>query len=231
MTTTDNEQSSRGEEGLHRVARAHMARVSTAAGLPEPAVLLVPTLGSGSPAANAKFTTLRGVPTIKITEAAVRDLPSSALEFLLAHEFWHSANNSWWRRRVWLYVLGIGLGVILLLGGIIMGATAESFNTSPAAGYITSGFGAIITVRGFFGYFADSRAEEIRADLFAARHHGHPEGAESLFAAWDDDKPEAELSSAGRRWRLRVRTHPYRATRLDAIRTDLTHRHLEPGVR
>ncbi|THJ66565.1 hypothetical protein E8P82_08940 [Arthrobacter echini] len=223
MTAAGNEQDSNDDEDLHQVARAEVARISAIAGLPVPGVIVVPALGPGSPAANARFRTPRGVPTIKVTETAVRELPADALEFLLAHELGHYANDAWWTRRARLYGLGIGLGAIMFFGGLIMAATADisGFGPTPAAGWVTMGIGAIITVRGFFGFFAFNRAEEIRADLFSAHQQGQSAGAESLFAAWDDDKPEKHRSRLGRRLCLLGRTHPYRATRLAAIRAEL----------
>ena len=225
MNTTEDQGAGETDDDLLQIARNQVARISTAAGLVTPVVVLVDSIeGKGSPRANAKFTTPDGVPTITVTKAAVRKLPFDVLEVLLGHELGHHADESWWRRKRRQYLTGWGMAGLLLIGGVLAGAIADSNDASWIPGLAVAGVGGIVYFRSFFVFRRNQRVGEVRADVFAARQHTQVDSARALFAVWESERPE---SPQCRHLRLPFRSHPYRATRLKNFEAE--HRRNEAG--
>ncbi|MBG6185276.1 Zn-dependent protease with chaperone function [Arthrobacter sp. CAN_A214] len=179
------------DDALLQEARAIVGRVTAQVGLPTPVVALAPSVGKpGAPRANAEYKAIRGVPTIKITESAMRELPFDVLRFLLTHELGHFANEAWWKRKTRQFMAGMGFAALLLLGGVVVGLIAESSGAGVFPGLAIAAVSLIVAIASPFTYLANSRTHELRADLFAARQHGNLSSARALFAAWDRDAPE-----------------------------------------
>lgn len=217
---TPQDQQLIGLESLLREAREIVGRVAAQASLPTPEVALArPVDKLRSPRANARFKTLHGVPTIKVTEAALRELPYGVLEFLLTHELGHLASEEWWTQRFRRFAAGFALGALLMFGGITAGGIAQSASTNTIAAGVTTAIGAVIAAGSWLLLRANSRTDELRADAFAACQHGNLSSAHGLFEVWDRQAPEREWS---RGLRLPLRGHPYRATRLEAIEAEIS---------
>ncbi|MUK02542.1 M48 family metalloprotease [Vibrio cholerae] len=207
-------------DDLLQEARAIVGRVTAQASLPTPVVALAPRVGKPSASrANAEYKAIRGVPTITITETAMRELPSDPLEFLLTHELGHLADEAWWKRKTHQFLAGMGFAALLAIGGVVVGRITENSGVGYAPGLAIFAISLIVAGALCLTYLANSRTHELRADLFAARQHGHLSSAQALFGAWDRDAPEP---TQHRRLRIPFRTHPYRATRLEAIEAELT---------
>ncbi|MEG9250089.1 M48 family metalloprotease [Arthrobacter sp. Soc17.1.1.1] len=209
----------RAGDDLLQEARAIVERAAEQAGLPTPAVTFAAPIDKpGAPRANAEYKVIRGVPMIKVTEAALRELPSDLLRFLLLHEVGHFADEAWWKRNTRQFLAGMGFAVLLALGGVVVGPIGENFGAGYAPGLAI--FAVSLIVAGALGliYLANSRTNELRADRFAGRQHGNLLSARDLFEVWDREAPERVW---GRGLLLLVRSHPYRATRLEAIEAEL----------
>jgi Zn-dependent protease with chaperone function len=219
MTTPQDRQATSGGDALLQLARTQVAALSVHADLPTPLVILVPSIGGpGSPWANAKFVSPRGVTTIKVTHAAMRELPPDALDFLLTHELGHYADASWWARRARVHGVMASVVGVLIFAGLVIAAVADTSGTSTLHGWIIFWTGLIVIAAVFLVRLADSRVGERRADVFAARQLGNLVGARELFAVWDRDTPEPEK---GRRLTLLKRSHPYHSTRLETMQVEL----------
>lgn len=201
-------------------ARVIVERVAAQAGLPSPAVELAPTVDKpGAPRANAHCQVIRGVPTIKITEVALRELPSDILESLVTHELGHLADETWWKQKRRQYLAGLSFAALLLFAGLIAAATADTSDADMTPGAVTMGCGAIVASTAYLIFRANSRTSELRADRFVARQHGNLSSSQALFAVWDREAPEP---TQHRRLRLLFRSHPYQAIRLTAIEAEIT---------
>ena len=206
-------------DDLLQDARAIVGRASAQAGLPTPAVKLAPRVDKpGAPKANAEYQVIHGVPTIKITETALRELPSNALESLVTHELGHLADETWWKQKRRQYLAGLSFAALLLFAGLIAAATANTSNADMTSGWAAMASGVTVAFAAYLIFQANKRAGEVRADRFAARQHGNLSSAQALFAAWDREAPEP---THRRGLRLLFRSHPYRATRLEAIEAEL----------
>jgi hypothetical protein len=207
-----------GYDELQNTARIQVARISGQEGLQVPEVSIVRSVGPGPFRADAHFATPKGVPTIEVTERAVRELSAQGLAFLLAHGLGHLADPAWYVRRTRGLVAVFSLAGVLMFGGVLAAVLAGYFNASPSGGAaaVVTGvvtFGAWLLLAG-----AVSRAAELRADLFALRHDPELTGAREVFDSWEADKPDPTGPMTLRRHvALLFRTRPYRSTRLQTM--------------
>lgn len=180
-------------DDLLQEALAIVRRAAEQAGLPTPAVALAPSVGKpGAPRANAEYKAILGVPTITVATAAMQELPPDPLEVLLTHELGHFADEAWWKRKTRQFLAGMGFAVLLAIGGVVVGPIGENSGAGYAPGLAI--FAVSLLIAGALGltYLANSRTSELRADRFAARHHGNLSSAHDLFKVWDREAPERE---------------------------------------
>ncbi len=212
-----------GYDELQEAAHIHVARISGEEGLQVPGVTVVRSVEPGQFRANAHFATRKGVPTIEVTERAMRELSIEGLAFLLAHELGYLADAAWCVRRTRGLVAVFSLAGVLMLGGFLAAALAGYFNASSFGGVITLVIGLVTFGAWLLMACAMSRAGEVRADLFAIRHDPELTGARESFDWWDADEPEATgPMTLTRRVSYLFRTRPYRSMRLRTMQAALS---------
>ena len=215
-----------GYDELQRAARIHVSRISGEEGLQVPGVSIVRSVGPGPSRADAYFATRKGVPTIEVTERALRELSLEGLTFLLAHELGHLADAAQFARRTRLLVAVFSLAGVLMLGGFLTAALAGYFNASSYGGFAALVIGLVTLGVWLLKACAMSREGEMRADMFALRHDPELTGAREVFDSWEVDKPEATgPMTLTRRVSFLFRTRPYRSTRLRAMQAALSRNH------
>ncbi|WP_159620474.1 M48 family metalloprotease [Arthrobacter zhaoguopingii] len=208
---------------LQEAARIQVARISGEEGLQVPEVSIVQSVEPGALRADAHFTTPKGVPTIEVTERAIRELSLEGRTFLLAHELGHLADAAWSARRTRVLVAVFSLAGVLMLGGFLAAVLAGYFNASSFGGVATLVIGLVTLGVWLLMACAMSREGKMRADVFALRHDPELTGARELFDSWEADKPEATgPMSLTRRVSFLFRTRPYRSTRLQTMQAALS---------
>ncbi len=211
-----------GYDELQKAARIQVARISGEEGLQMPEVTIVRSVEPGPFRAGAHFATPKGVPTIEVTERAMRELSLEGLTFLLAHELGHLADAAWWARRTRVLVAVFSLAGVLMFGGFLAAVLAGYFNASSLGGVVTLVIGLVTLGVWLLLVGAISRAGEVRADMFALRHDLKLTGARNVFDSWEADKPEATGPvTLTRRVSFLFRTRAYRSTRLRIMQAAL----------
>ncbi|MBJ2122535.1 M48 family metalloprotease [Arthrobacter sp. MSA 4-2] len=204
-----------GYDELQKAVRKHVARISGEEGLQVPEVSIVRSVGPGPSRADAYFAMPQGVPTIEVTERALRELSVEGLTFLLAHELGHLADAAWCARRTRVLVAVFSLAGVLMLGGFLAGALAGYFNASSLGGVAALVTGVVTLGVWLLMVGAMSREGEVRADMFALRHDPELIGARTVFDSWGADKPDPSgPMTLRRRVSYLFRTRPDRSTRL-----------------
>jgi Zn-dependent protease with chaperone function len=212
-----------GYDELQKAARSQVARISGEEGLQVPGVSIVRSVGPGPFRADAHFATRKGVPTIEVTERAIRELSAGGLAFLLAHELGHLADAAQFARRTRVLVAVFSLAGALIFGGFLAAALAGYFHASPLGGVTALVIGVATLGVWLLMACAMSREGEMRADMFALRHDPELTGAHEVFDSWEADKPDPTgPMTLTRRVSFLFRTRPYPSTRLRAMHAALS---------
>lgn len=224
MSATYGPEQAEHHDELLQTVRDQVVIISVRTGLREPEVDLVRLFKLRRPTINAHFWMPSGVPTITITERAVRELSHDALRFMLTHEFGHFAHWDFrqrgWRRYVGISVLGASIlviGFVLLIGSISSG--------DFGLGQRVFGTGALIAVGGFLALRAHCRVDEYKVDDYAARQTDDLPAAREFFTALEKDRPPSRLGRVTRMWD----DHPPLRDRLEAVQRTLTRNHAGRG--
>jgi hypothetical protein len=212
-----------GYDALQKAARIHVARISGEECLQVPGITIVRSVEPGSFRADAHFATSKGVPTIEVTERAMRELSIEGLAFLLAHELGHLADAAWYARRTCVLVAVFSLAGVLMFGGFLAAALAGYFNASSYGGVAALVIGLVMLAVWLLMACAMSRAAEVRADMFAIRHDPELTGTREVFDSWEADKPDPTgPMTLRRRVAFLFRPRPYRSTRLRTMQAALS---------
>jgi Zn-dependent protease with chaperone function len=212
-----------GYDELQKAAGVHVARISGEEGLQVPEVTIVRSVEPGHFRADARFAMRKGVPTIEVTERAMRELSLEGLAFLLAHELGHLADAAWHVRRTRVLAAVFSLAGVLMLGGFLAAALAGYFNASSFGGVAAVVIGVVTLGVWLLMACAVSREGKMRADMFALRHDPELAGAREVFDSWEAGTPEATgPMTLTRRVSFLIRTRPYRSTRLRTMQAALS---------
>ncbi|WP_368783725.1 M48 family metalloprotease [Arthrobacter sp. 9E18] len=154
----------------------------------------------------------------------VESCPPAGLRWLIAHEVGHAATRNTFQEHFRLTVLTTALiSALLCLGTTVAGAVADLSGNADEWGFLRGmSMGVLVLALIWFGSLR--RADERRADIFAAAYMGDVRGAREYFAFTNSARHSPSLAERFIQMILwPLRSHPSHPNRINLMKKHLPH--------
>lgn len=209
------------------IVRSEAEQVCAAAGMDLPLIRIVASLGRSRDNLTADVKALKRQKGYEINMPlrVVESCPSAGLRWLVAHEVGHAVtrNTSQEHFRITAQITAL-MAALLCLGTVVAGAAEDLSGNVDEWGFLRGmSMGVLVLALVWLGYL--HRADERRADIFAAVYLGEVRGAEEYFEFTNNARQAPSWAER----LFRIVLWPLRSHPSPTARVNLMSKHLEAG--